>query len=298
MREQLRVHASKLVAEVKVRAYWIFIAHGLRLRLEGARHLDPVQRHVASGGSLVAISNHESIIDPGVVISLLQKALGGFIRTKIWLASSKFFPHLYDNLDSASTAAFIREIVMHRQEAMEDEARSMHAIAAANGVQMLPIVQSHRMGEGVFKRLNVKINLASFDRLSAALRESGTVAGICPEGTRSLDGTLGEAQAGIQHVFRDKEVRDKTMILPLGLVGTRDIHRVEGGWRNPLAPVCAVFGSAFFYHDIRQDADTCHLLPKDLLMLRVARLLPSDKLGYYGQEHFLHYLKREADTAE
>lgn len=293
MHEQLRLHASELAIEFKARAYWTYITRVLRLRLEGARHLDPVKRHIASGGSLVAISNHESIIDPGVVISLLQKALGGFIRTKIWLASSKFFPHLYDNLDRASTIAFTREIARHRQEAMEDEARSMHAIAVANGVQMLPIVQSHRMREGAFKRLNVNINLASLDGLSAALRESRTVAGICPEGTRSLDGRLGEAQAGMQHVFRDEEVSDKTMILPLGLVGTRDIHRVDDGWRNPLAPVRAVFGPAFFYHDIRQDADTSHFLPKDLLMLRVARLLPSDKLGYYNQEQFLQYLNKE-----
>ncbi|MBI2404752.1 1-acyl-sn-glycerol-3-phosphate acyltransferase [Candidatus Gottesmanbacteria bacterium] len=293
MHEQLRVYTVALAAEVKARAYWMFITHGLRLRWEGARHLDPVKRHIASGGSLVAISNHESIIDPGVVISLLQKALRGLIGTKIWLASSKFFPHLYDSLDHASTIAFTREIAMHRQEAMEDEARSMGAIAAANRVQMLPIVQSHRMREGKFKRLNVNINLASFDLLSATLREDRTVAGICPEGTRSLDGTLGEAQAGIQHVFRDKEVSDKTMILPLGLVGTRDIHRVDDGWRNPLAPVCAVFGPAFFYYDIRQDADTFHLLPKDLLMLRVARLLPSDKLGYYNQKQFLQYLSKE-----
>lgn len=295
MNESLNIHKIGFEADVKARAYWWFIEHGLRLNVVRREELEPVRRHMSMNGSLVVFFNHESLIDPGVAMSLMQKSLGSLIHRQMWLASSKFFPHLYEPFADEIQKTFALEIEAHKREAMQDEAQFMHAIAHMNRAEMLPVVQSHRIGDGAFKRLNVvEINLKSLDIFAEALRAGGTVGGISPEGTRSRDGLLAQAQAGMQHIFRDRDVAEKTMIVPLALTGTRDVHSVQYGWKSPLAPVTATFGSAFCYDDVLKDAKTYDLLAKDVFMLRVGRLLPPEKLGYYAQPQFSRYLSEGA----
>jgi len=288
-----------MAAELKAKGYWFLINRLLRVRQEGEEHLDTVKGHISGGGSVLVITNHESFVDPGVAISLLQKSLGNLVRHKILLASSKFFPDFYHDIDASEALNHASEISGHKNDVMEKEAKLLGEIARVNDITLVPVVQGHRLGEGTFRRLNVRLNRRSLDEVSRALKLAGTIVGVSPEGTRSRNGLLAEAQSGIQSLLRDPEVAAQTMVLPLALHGTRDIHHtgdtehnIRAGWGNVFAQVSAEFGEPFFSRDVHADSGTFGIQPKDIFMLRVARLLPREKLGYYAAPEFSNYLSR------
>jgi 1-acyl-sn-glycerol-3-phosphate acyltransferase len=70
--------------------------------------------------------------------------------------------------------------------------------------------------------------MRSLERAAHAIR-SGTDIWISPEGTRSRDGRLGEFRKGGFHLAMEA----KAKILPMTIVGTREVLPAEGNRVNP-----------------------------------------------------------------
>jgi 1-acyl-sn-glycerol-3-phosphate acyltransferase len=118
-------------------------------------------------------------------------------------------------------------------------------------------------------------------RIAKGILDDGHVLFVFPEGTRSHDGPLGEGRDGVAVLA----LRSGAPIVPVGITGA--YQRWPRGQKlpHPGGRVTVRVGSPFRLTDvIPQDTDrrTAKRLATDLIMRRIAALLPAGQRGRYG----------------
>lgn len=115
--------------------------------------------------------------------------------------------------------------------------------------------------------------------LTAAIHflRKGGVLGLAPEGTRSHDGILRQAHDGIVWLA----ARTDAQIVPVALWGHED---VTGHWRRLRRPLVHLHvGEPFYLPPAAREARSRDLEAyTDMIMRRIAALLPPDRRGYYA----------------
>ncbi len=236
---KIEPHSSevhRIAVEAKARIYWLLVDRIIRRKVEQPQNLWAARRHLEQKKSLYIITNHQSMLDSGLAMSVVERECRGVIQHRIQPTSTKFFDvdELYDNLEltAAEREAVIAGKAVQKKDAKPEVGEALRIIARNQNLELVPVVQHYRLGTGTFLRVNMRINETSFNRIEEVLKMEQAVGGISPEGTRSSSGLLLEGQPGSKRPFRDPVVRERTLILPIGLVGTRDIHNEENGWGN------------------------------------------------------------------
>ncbi len=125
------------------------------------------------------------------------------------------------------------------------------------------------------------VNRGEVDRraLRSALHilEQGGVLGMAPEGTRSKTHQLQSARPGIAYLAH----LSGAPILPVAVTGTE--RAIKSLLRLRRAEVCVTFGQPFHLPPVdRQSRADGMLAQADLVMQRIATLLPPEYRGVYG----------------
>ena len=118
-------------------------------------------------------------------------------------------------------------------------------------------------------------------RLAARILEDGHALFVFPEGTRSYDGKLGEGRDGVAVLA----LRTGSPIVPIGVSGSHERWPRGQKLPHPGGRVTVRIGSPFRLADVlpagldRREAKT---QATDLIMRRIAALLPERQRGRYG----------------
>ena len=118
-------------------------------------------------------------------------------------------------------------------------------------------------------------------RLAARILEEGHVLFVFPEGTRSRDGALGEGRDGVAVLA----LRTGAPIVPVGVTGSYERWPRGQKLPPPGGRVTARVGSPFRLADeLPRDLDrrAAKTAATDLIMRRIAALLPERQRGRYG----------------
>ena len=121
-------------------------------------------------------------------------------------------------------------------------------------------------------------NKESFDRILRLL-ERDWVIGVFPEGTRSKRGGIQRAKAGIALLA----MRSNAPILPVGIIGSEKVR----GFRSLLSrpKITVRIGSPFTLPTMEGPVGRAQLASvTDLIMTRIAALLPQEYRGAYALE--------------
>lgn len=130
---------------------------------------------------------------------------------------------------------------------------------------------------------------ADREALRQALRvmESGRPLGIAPEGTRSRTGALIQGKSGATYLA----LKAGVPILPVAIAGT---EKVFPTWRRFRRPTVHVKIGPLFYlpsrGDARRSQHTAYC--DDLIMTRLASMLPEAYRGYYAGHPLIAYWEK------
>ncbi len=129
------------------------------------------------------------------------------------------------------------------------------------------------------------INRTEFDReallKSIDVLKRGDVLGIAPEGTRSPSGTLQKAKSGVTFLA----ARTGVPIVPVGITGTNTMLKDFSRLRR--MRICVRFGEAFYLPKYGKLAADELDATTDLIMGRLAALLPPSHRGVYAASEAL-----------
>jgi len=144
-----------------------------------------------------------------------------------------------------------------------------------------PIVGLLMRLAGAFPVRRLEADIGALRQASRILRQ-GEVLAMFPEGTRSSEGTLGSAHPGTALLA----LRTGTPIVPIGISGTETISFpkvIFDAVRLRRARVRVVIGDPFFLPPVSritaEEVSRC----TDVVMSRIASLLPPSYRGQYGQ---------------
>ena len=120
---------------------------------------------------------------------------------------------------------------------------------------------------------------------AARIIERGELFGIYPEGTRSRDGVLHRGHTGPARLA----LRTGVPILPVGLVGTRDVQPPEARFPKPFMPVSVRIGKPIDVASYQHRAD-------DRMTLRqIIDEVMYEIRGLSGQDYVDTYATKKAD---
>ena len=134
---------------------------------------------------------------------------------------------------------------------------------------------------GTFPVRRFEADIGALRQASRVLHE-GEVLAMFPEGTRSKEGGLGSAYPGTAFVA----LRTGTPILPIGITGTETINFPKvlfDAVRLRRARVRVVIGDPFFLPPVSRITAEEVIHCTDVIMDRIASLLPPSYRGQYGQ---------------
>ena len=118
-------------------------------------------------------------------------------------------------------------------------------------------------------------------RLARRILDEGHVLFVFPEGTRSADGALHEARDGVAVLA----LRTGAAIVPIGIAGSNGVWPRGQKLPHPGGRVTVKVGEAFRLADVLPpgtDRKTAKGLATDVIMRRIAALLPPAQRGVYG----------------
>ena len=144
-----------------------------------------------------------------------------------------------------------------------------------------PIVGLLMRLAGAFPVRRLEADIGALRQASRVLHE-GEVLAMFPEGTRSKEGGLGSAYPGTAFVA----LRTGTPILPIGITGTETIgfpRVLFDAVRLRRARVRVVIGDPFFLPPVSRITAEEVIHCTDVIMDRIASLLPPSYRGQYGE---------------
>jgi len=118
-------------------------------------------------------------------------------------------------------------------------------------------------------------------RLARRILDEGNILFVFPEGTRSADGALHEARDGVAVLA----LRTGAAIVPIGIAGSNGVWPRGQKLPHPGGHVTVKVGEAFRLADVLPpgtDRKTAKRLATDVIMRRIAALLPPAQRGAYG----------------
>ncbi|MEM5799531.1 MAG: 1-acyl-sn-glycerol-3-phosphate acyltransferase [Candidatus Aenigmatarchaeota archaeon] len=226
----------RILAEIVEKIYKIEISP------ENEKNLNSV-KDVVTHSSLIVYFNHISLDDPVIVLYLLVKYCGDKINDIYAPESRKHFEFTRSPLN----AIFLR-------------------FGSLLGFKLYPVVQHYdkiNYSKGEQQKL-----LSRFYRdTKKGLSEIGNVLLIAPEGTRSPNGKLQQAQKGIEKISQSIE---NTYFLPIGLY-----------WENNQGSRNYNFGRKYIVNVGKPFFNNGHY-SADSLMKILASYLPKDMRGLYS----------------
>jgi 1-acyl-sn-glycerol-3-phosphate acyltransferase len=120
-------------------------------------------------------------------------------------------------------------------------------------------------------------------RLARRILDEGNILFVFPEGTRSPDGSLQAAQDGVAVLA----TRTGAPVVPMAIAGSHRVWPRGQKLPHPGGRVTARVGSPFLPADLlppETDRRAAKPLVTDLIMRRIAALLPPDQRGFYGDQ--------------
>jgi 1-acyl-sn-glycerol-3-phosphate acyltransferase len=123
---------------------------------------------------------------------------------------------------------------------------------------------------------------------AARVLDRGELFGIYPEGTRSRDGMLHKGHTGVARLA----ARTGAPIIPVGLVGTREVQPPDARFPTPFRPVWVKLGRPMFASRHEEGIDD------QLLFRRVTDELMYEIRSMTGQEYVDRYATKKPARAE
>ncbi len=286
-----RIRAVIKHPEVQARGFMLGVDRLFNIEYTGTEYINLIRDHVSRKGSALLTTNHESHVDSAVLIRLRDRHMASVTDRFTMVASTKLFPEFYDCLSPEQQRVFAGEIYEHKQSVLSEEAFVMRQIASWKKCDLIPLVQSDRVGNHAFARLNVQLNASALQRFGDALRTTGGLGVYYLEGTRSQTGVIGPALAGVNRFYRDEQLRKSMLVVPIGIEGTRDVYDRDG-LHDIRAPIHATIGKPYTLDELDDDSRTYGISRHDLMMVRVAELLPNWKRGVYNGAKYQQYMDR------
>ena len=229
-----------------------FFLDRMNLKIAGEENFQTMREHLdANLGGAVVIGNHESIADYVV-----------FRETR------KRVPE-----DIAVVAPWAEKFL---GEEMGPWGMIGQAMGAMDRIELIGIPQAATSE-------NLRRLVDAISDMGEAVRE-GSVVCFFPQGTRSRTVGMTMARSGIVNkLFKDDEVKNNTIIIPVAVEGTRKIHEPNTRRVNPFARVNLTAGKPFFYRDAQEEAARSGVSVTDIMMWRIGRMLPEEYEGDYRE---------------
>lgn len=258
MRERLKPISDKLFT-LPAESLWWLGEHLIRLEVEGEENLAQADEHLKEG-SLLPYINHVSAIDPGLGLKVLLENLKNLSNKPAVFASQKHLDQKRGLINSAHSL-IIRGTAMARK------------------LELLPVVQEYDRN---FYPNYVEINRSSLMKGIEIIRSRGGILLIAPEGTRSKTGALLEANEGIEKMLFWG--RKTALALPIGIIGTKEFLKSENFIINLFVKIKLVVGKPISYQEAKTYSEKWQLPIKDVLMIKLACLLPEEYWGFYREQ--------------
>lgn len=213
------------------------------------KNLDVVKRRLKTG-SAILIFNHFK---------------GDFF---VW---AKFIQDNITTLDNATALVAQKYLDPKRGAASKILGFMFPQWEMSHGVTVLPAVQEK--DKHLYPN-HARINLQTTLKAREILKKPGTIVAYSPEGTRSANGELGEAEEGADFILRTNK---NSLVIPVAAVNLSETKPKLYGSNTKI-----IVGTPFFYSDIQNDKkNNPEAQIKDLIMLRIATLLPEQNRGFY-----------------
>lgn len=213
------------------------------------KNLETAKNHLKTG-SILLYANHFSTLDTTVLARFLDENLS--LNDLSILAGRKHFD------PQRGISSRIKNSVIQ-------------GFAETKGFEILQVVQNYELDLYQDSR---QFNLNSLKKAVKALNAKGQILAISPEGTRSRTGGLLKAEDGIDILF--KLGRNKALALPIAMHPYKIVP--------PFTKTAIEVGFPFSYQEIEIEKESYpELSITDLMMRRLAILLPQENRGYYNK---------------
>lgn len=203
-------------------------------------------------------------LETGSGVVLFNHFKGDFF---LW---ARFIKENLTSLDNVTALVAMKYMDPKRSPAAKALSVMFPAWEKSHGVKVLPIVQTYDRKN--YENANA-INSTSIKKALKTLKEPGKIIAISPEGTRSKDGGLSEAEEGVELLLK----LSKSIAIPLAAEHFSDSSRKLVHSKTKIS-----IGKPFFIDEIEKEQQENPMLQKkDLIMQRIAKLLPSENRGFY-----------------
>ncbi len=217
---------------------------------------------LSEGRSILAYTNHISKWDPAII--------------------ARFTDRYLTPIGNVSGIAGLKHYDPSRPESSSTTRNATRLLQDHTGLGVILVVQNYDRGSypepsPATENKNVdQFNMTAFRRAGRVLRSEGQVLFIAPEGTRSSTGELQEAEDGLDTLFDLSGGNALAMPITIESIGNREIKP------GPFNKVIVRPGEPFSLDELDQDQeDNPNISRKDLMMIRLARLLPPANQGHY-----------------
>lgn len=253
-REKSQTASPTLPERFLGEAACLALEYGIRPEIEGEENFIQTKKHL-SEGSLILYFNHCSIVDPGLLIEILEKNIRSEIKDWVVPGSQKHLDPKRGDLGPIDS--WVMQGFAHKKKFL-----------------LFPVVQFYDVETYPLDEVT-KINMKFIRRALKALQSPGGVIFIAPEGTRNQkDNRLLKAQRG---VGRFLEHGKNTVAQPIALIGSGLPRSVI---RNPKV----VIGPIYTLEQVREVAEEKALEALgDAMMVLLAQILPQEYRGVYAQ---------------
>jgi hypothetical protein len=211
------------------------------------KNLETVRKHLRTGSGIVLFNHFK----------------GDFF---LW---ARFVKENLAPLDNVTAMVAMKYLDPHRGLTSKTLSFMFPKWEKSHGVKVLPVVQSKE--NGIYLE-HKRINIASTLKARGFLRIPGHILAFSPEGTRSLSGVLGAAEEGVDLIIRASK---NSIVIPVAAEDSSG-----SGVRLYKSTTRIRVGTPFFNQDVERDhEDHPDIKRKDLIMQRLAQLLPEQKRG-------------------
>lgn len=225
------------------------------------------REHLETGGGIIVVINHPHKYDTVVIGHAIEEHLSALDKVAALTALKHSDPerHKLDSSVSKSEYTLIdlgqksKKFMLLRVVQNSDEEREYYT----------------KHPEALEGKSIAQFNSDSMKQAIEILKTGGVVM-VAPGGTRDENGVIREAQPGVELLLRG--AKENTLILPIGIVPPEDGKIHIGKTRVKL-----VVGDLLSPQELEAEhTENPTIKRKDLIMRRVARLIPKQYRGIYA----------------